>query len=136
MGADGKFMDTDEQRAAIRAHRLACTYICISERLPLYGNMPGSGKLPAKRKALRRNFIARLLVNLDDHDILKDLPETEGNAKRLEALRNARPAVVTDWRAVQFSKLSIAQKQAFLRLLKRVYCPKCLEKIDFKVDVR
>lgn len=135
MGADGKFMDTDEQRAAIRAHRLACTYVCISKRLPLYGNMPGSGKLPATEEPLRSNFITRLLANLDDHDILKDLPETEENAKRLEALRNARPAV-TDWRVVQFSKLSIAQKQAFLRLLKRVYCPKCLQKIDFKVDVR
>lgn len=112
-----------------------CAYVCSSERIPLYGNTPGSGTKLDTLQDLGANFINSILGSLDDHDILQDLPETEENTERLAALRRARP-VFTEWRAGRFSMLSIAEKQAFLRMLKRVYCPKCLQKIDFKVEVR
>lgn len=97
--------------------------------------MPGSEKTPAMLQALGADFVTSLLGSLDDHDILQDLPETKENTQWLAALRRARP-VFTEWRAGRFSMLSIAEKQVFLRMLKRVYCPKCLQKIDFKTEVR
>lgn len=91
-------------------------------------------------EAIRETVIKEMLKELDDHEILQNLPETNENSAQLRALRNGRFAF-NEWKITvkkvdQFSRLSAREKQAFLKMLKHVYCPKCLEEIDFQVQVR
>lgn len=100
--------------------------------MPLYGNIPvGTGGATAPS-------VEQLFKEFDDHDILHDLAETEENSRTLGALRKARQSF-DKWgekKKEEFSLLSVKEKQDFLKSLKRAHCPKCLERIDFGVEVR
>lgn len=159
---DGTFISHADRRAEATRHRIVCPYRTDSARdakdvrLRLYGNMP-----PLKKGwSVDKNvFIARVLRNGDDHDLIKDLAETKANRAQLRQLKRARkaldawkdlePSRKTDPKAEhirfetrpvitggRFSTLSIAERGEILRRLKLVYCPKCLEEIDFGIEVR
>lgn len=112
-----------------------CAYVSGSrDGLPtiLYGNIAASR---AKQDPEHNRLIEQLLDGSDDHDILQTVGKTNENSAKLKALKRGRRAY-NEWSASRFSMLSYAEKHAFLKALRRVYCPKCLQKIDFKVQVR
>lgn len=101
--------------------------------MPLYGNIPANedgGTAPS---------VEQLFKEFDDHDILHDLAGTGENSGTLGALRRARKAFdawMEKKKGGGFSTLGVREKQNILRNLKRAHCPKCLERIDFGVEVR
>lgn len=137
MGSNGEFTDTEARQERIRRHRIECAYIVgggiTTPQVPLYGNIPANedgGTAPSAEQ---------LFKEFDDHDILHDLTETEENSGTLGALRMARKAFDA-WTEKKneggFSTSGVKEEQGILRNLKCSYCPKCLERVDFRVEVR
>lgn len=136
MRKNGEFIDTEARRDRIRRHRIECAYVVgggdTTPQTPLYGN------ITTETDGIAVPSVEQLFEGFDDHDILHDLAETEENSETLGRLRKARQAF-DYWgekKKGAFSLLGVKEKQEFLTRLKNVYCPKCLERIDFRVEVR